>query len=207
MRKVIVFIATSADGYIARRDGSVDWLDRPRPPGDYGMGAFMRSVDTVVWGRKTYEMALGMRGAGGGFDRSVRNCVFSRRPLASPPAGVEFVTEPIAEFARRLRSEPGKDVWMMGGAGIIASFLDAGEIDEFIIHVVPVLIGEGIPLLAPRHRTVPLILKSTKRFPDGVVRLHYAVQRSEPDAPGRKDCRPPGKVQSGTRKSDRRIAP
>jgi dihydrofolate reductase len=177
MRKFIVYIATSADGYIARRDGGIDWLDRPRPRDHYGIGAFMRSIDTVVWGRKTYDMALGMGGSGGGFDRSVRNYVFSRHPPASPPTGVEFVTEPVAEFARRLRVAPGKSVWMMGGAGIIASFLDVGEIDEFIIHVIPVLIGEGIPLLAPRRRTVPLALKSTKRYSDGVVRLHYAEPR------------------------------
>jgi len=66
---------------------------------------------------------------------------------------------------------------MMGGAGIIGSFLDAGQIDEFIIHVIPVFIGEGIPLLAPRHRKVPLRLRSIRRFPDGVVRLHYDVLR------------------------------
>ena len=65
---------------------------------------------------------------------------------------------------------------MMGGAGIIASFLDEGEIDEFIIHVIPVLIGEGIPLIAPRHRTVPLKLIACTKFADGVVRLHYAVR-------------------------------
>jgi len=64
---------------------------------------------------------------------------------------------------------------MMGGAGLIASFLDAGEIDEFIIHVMPVLIGEGIPLVAPRHRSVSLTLRSSRRYSDGVVRLHYAV--------------------------------
>jgi dihydrofolate reductase len=66
---------------------------------------------------------------------------------------------------------------MMGGAGLIASFLDAGEIDEFIIHVIPVLIGEGIPLVQPKRRLVPLKMLSTRRFPDGVVRIHYRVMR------------------------------
>ena len=65
---------------------------------------------------------------------------------------------------------------MMGGAGIIASFLDAGEIDEFIIHVVPTFIGEGIPLIAPARRNVPLALVGSRKFPDGVVRLHYALR-------------------------------
>ncbi len=66
---------------------------------------------------------------------------------------------------------------MMGGGGIIASFLDEGEIDEFVIHVIPIFIGEGIPLVAPRHRDVPLKLLSLRRYPDGVVRLHYEVHR------------------------------
>ena len=68
---------------------------------------------------------------------------------------------------------------MMGGGGIIASFLDEGEIDEFIIHVIPTFIGEGIPLIAPSHRTVPLKLLSTKKYSDGVVRLHYAVEKAK----------------------------
>ena len=66
---------------------------------------------------------------------------------------------------------------MMGGGGLIASFLDEGEIDEFLIHVVPTFIGEGIPLIAPRHRTARLRLLSLHAFPDGVARLHYAVER------------------------------
>jgi dihydrofolate reductase len=179
-RKIIVYIATSADGFIARPDGSVDWLDRPRPKGNYGMGAFYRSIDTVLWGRKTCDMALEYqkRGVPGtAFDTRVKNFVFTRGsvPSAVPPA-VEFVNEPIKAFTNRLRGQKGKNIWMMGGAGIIASFLDEGQIDEFMIHVIPKFIGEGIPLVAPRHRDLHLKLLATKRFPDGVVRLHYAVR-------------------------------
>ncbi len=176
-RKIIVYIATSADGYIARPDGDVQWLHRPGLRGSYGMGAFMRSIDTILWGRRTYDQALGFGEgeAGGMFGGNVRNYVFTHRPPASPAAGVEFVSEPVSTFARRLRGAPGKDIWMMGGAAIIGAFLDEGQIDEFIIHVVPTLIGEGIPLIAPRHRMVPLKLHSTRRYRDGVVRLRYAV--------------------------------
>jgi dihydrofolate reductase len=176
-RKIIVYIATSADGYIARRDGSVDWLDRPRTAGDYGMAKFFRSIDTILWGRKTYDQSLAMAGKGGGFGPKVKNYVFSRRPHGSPSQGVEFVDERVRTFAKRLRDEAGKDIWMMGGAGLIASFLDEGQIDEFMIHVIPTFIGEGIPLIQPRHRLVPLELRSVRRYTDGVVRLHYAVIR------------------------------
>ena len=180
-RKIVVCIATSADGFIARPDGSVDWLDGPSPKGDYGMGAFYKSIDTILWGRKTCDMALAFQKkgvSGSAFDISVKNYVFTRSPLSPPaPAGVEFVNEPIKAFTTRLRKRKGKDIWMMGGAGIIASFLDEGEIDEFMIGVIPKFIGEGIPLIAPGRRTVPLKLISSTNFIDGVVKLHYAVRR------------------------------
>jgi dihydrofolate reductase len=177
MRKVVAYLATSADGYIARLEGSVDWLNRPRSPGNYGMPAFYRSIDTILWGRKTYEVALAFEKQGmtnTAFDQSVKNYVFSRKPPPSTPPAVEFVKKPISTFMRRLRAAPGKNVWMMGGAKLIGSFLDAKEIDEFMIHVIPIFIGEGIPLIAPRHRTVPLRLLSCRRYSDG-VRLHYSV--------------------------------
>jgi dihydrofolate reductase len=178
-RKIIVHIATSADGFIARTDGAVDWLERPSPEDNYGMGAFYESIDTILWGRKTCDTALEFQKkgvAGSEFDTRVKNYVFTRSlPDGAPPAGVEFVNEPVKGFATRLRGEEGKNIWMMGGAGIIASFLDAGEIDEFVIHVIPTFIGEGIPLMAPGRRTVTLELISCRNFPDGVVELHYAV--------------------------------
>jgi len=178
-RRIIVYIATSADGYIARADGSVDWLNRPRPRGNYGMDAFFRSIDTILWGRKTYEQALGFtRGKGLGFGPKVKHYVFTHRPPDSLPApNIEFVNQPVGAFATSLRAQPGKTIWMMGGAGVIGSFLDEDQIDEFSIHVIPTLIGEGIPLIEPRHRLVPLKLRSVRRFPDGVVHLNYEVKR------------------------------
>jgi dihydrofolate reductase len=175
-RKIIVYIAVSADGYIARPDGSVDWLDRPHPEGSYGMNDFFASIDTILWGRKTYDMAVNMPDAPS-FGPRVKNYVFSHHPDEKPMAGYEFVKEPIPEFAKELRARPGKNIWMMGGAGLIGSFLDEGEIDEFSIHVIPVLIGEGIPLIAPRHRNVQLELLSAPVFSDGVVHLNYRVKR------------------------------
>jgi len=174
-RKVIVHIATSADGYIARPDGDLEWLtSRPAPKGFYGMNTFMKSIDTTLLGRKTYEVSLRM---GATFDSKSRTIVFSRHaPPADLPSGVEFVNGAIDQFVSRLRAEPGKDIWLMGGGEIIASFLDEHAIDEFVISVVPVFIGDGIPLIARRHRHVPLDLHSTERFEDGLVQLRYRVQ-------------------------------
>lgn len=176
-RKIIVEVATSADGYIARPDGDVKWLDRPAPKGHYGMGAFMKTIDTILWGRKTYTKGIEMGMKSGGFGPKIKNYLFSRQPQGSLLKGFELVKEPIKPFAQRLRAQPGKDIWMMGGGEIIASFLDEGEIDEFRIAIIPVLIGEGIPLIKPQYRSIPLKLLSTNKFPDGVVRLHYRVEK------------------------------
>lgn len=175
-RKIIVNIATSADGYVARPDGNLDWLtDRPAPKGFYGLPEFERSTDAKILGRKTFDRSLEM---GARFGAGAVHYVFSRRPPpASVPAGVEFVTGSIAAFAERLRTQAGKNIWMMGGGEIIGSFLDEGAIDEFIITIVPVFIGEGIPLLPPRPRELGLRLLDVQKFPDGVVQLHYEVQR------------------------------
>jgi len=175
-RKIVVHIAASADGYIARRDGDLDWLTgRPAPKGFYGMAAFTRSVDAKILGRKTFDRS---RQLGAHFSERDRHYVFSQHPPPDPcPPGVEFVRESIRDFARRLRSGAGKNIWMMGGGELIASFLDEGAIDEFIVTIIPTFIGDGIPLIGRRQRHVCLRLRSVRRFSDGVVQLHYEVKK------------------------------
>src|SRR6185503_4123721 len=128
-RKIIVYIATSADGYIARADGNVDWLNRPRTAGDYGMSEFYKSIDTVLWGRKTYEPMLqkfaskkrtakrpaAKEAKPKSLPGKIKNYVFSHQRPENIPPGVEFVTSSIKEFAQNIRAEPGKSIWMMGG--------------------------------------------------------------------------------------------
>ena len=139
------------------------------------MAAFMKSVDTKLLGRKTYEASLRM---GAKFDsKKDRTIVFSRHaPPAGAPPGVEFVSGAIGPFVSRLREQPGKDIWLMGGGELIASFLDEQAIDEFVVTVAPVFIGDGIPLIARRHRNVSLDLQSVEKFDDGVVQLRYRLQ-------------------------------
>lgn len=173
-RKIIVHIAMSADGYIAREDGDIKWLNaRPAPAGFYGIEAFMQTIDTMVLGRMTYEASLRL---GAKFDSRQRTIVCSRQPRPKDvPSSVEFTDEPIDVLVNRLRNSQGQDIWLMGGGEIIASFLDVHGIDEFIISVVPIFIGDGIPLIARRHRQVPLLLESTEKFEDGLVQLRYTV--------------------------------
>ena len=174
-RKVIVHIATSADGYIAGPDGDLEWLtSRPKPKGFYGIGEFMKSIDTKLFGRKTYDAAMRM---GGTFDTTGRTFVFSHRARpGGAPGAVEFVSEPVSSFVSQLREQPGKDIWLMGGGELIASFLDAGAIDEIVLTVMPVFIGDGIPLIPRHHRHTLLDLQNVERFDDGVVQLHYGVR-------------------------------
>src|SRR5947209_13773423 len=107
-RKIIVYIATSADGYIARPDGSVDWLNRPMPKGGYGMTAFARSIDTILWGRKTYDFAAKMGGVGA--YGKVKHYAHSRQPPSNPLPGVQFVSGSIPEFVGKLQAAEGKNI-------------------------------------------------------------------------------------------------
>jgi dihydrofolate reductase len=171
-RKFIVHLAVSADGFIARKNGAFDFLDRPAPEGHYGMAKFLKSIDAIVWGRKTWDMNL-MMGNANAFGPKVRNHVFSRNPKSGP----EYVTESIADFARRERGEPGKNLWIMGGSEIVGAFLDAGAVDELLLVTIPVMIGEGIPLVQAKPATVELQLLAAKKYSDGAIRSHYRVIR------------------------------
>src|SRR5260370_15143757 len=128
-RKIIVNIATSADGYVARRDGNLDWLtDRPAPKGFYGLPEFERSTDAKILGRKTFDRSLQM---GARFSADAVHYVFSRQPPpASAPAGVNFVTESIGVFAERLRTLAGKKYWLMDRGVILIAFLDEVTTDD-----------------------------------------------------------------------------
>jgi dihydrofolate reductase len=143
------------------------------------MPAFLRSVDTIVMGRKTWESGQQL---GGAFIDGKKNIVLSRTlPAYAAPGGtVENISA--ADLAARIRAEKGKNVWLMGGAHVFGEFLSAGEIDQLIVHVVPVLIGTGITLLDPAARTTELKLRSTRKFEDGVVRLHYDLKGKGEDA-------------------------
>jgi dihydrofolate reductase len=167
-RKIVVHIATSADGYIARSDGSLDWLtERRAPKGFYGLPEFTRSVDAKILGRKT-DISRRM-----GEVRRRRQALrlFPSPPPEAAPAGVEFVTGSIRDFATRLRRGGGKNVWMMGGGEIIGSFLDEGAIDEFVVTVMPVFIGDGVPLIGSAIGRCLCGCARRSPFPTGPCRI------------------------------------
>ncbi|MGI8656841.1 MAG: dihydrofolate reductase family protein [Pyrinomonadaceae bacterium] len=171
MRKVKLFIADSLDGFIARPDGSVDWLFMDA---DYGMTAFHKSIDTILFGRKTYDVALGLGGAPS--YKGIKNCVFSRTLKNSADKNFEFVSGDIRSFIESLKQSKGKDIWLMGGGELIESFMNERLIDEFILTVHPIILGEGLPLFRGSHRQTDLKLLDCKTYDSGIVQVSYSLK-------------------------------
>jgi dihydrofolate reductase len=164
-----LYIAVSADGYIATPDGGVAWLD-PFQQHDFGYREFMETIGTVILGRKTYDQALGF----GDWPYPGKNAiVWTSRPLVSPPAGVEATSDLGARVAR-LRAEAEQDVCVVGGGQLIRALFDLQAIDELQLFTMPLLLGDGIPLFEKRPGgVVPLRLTELKQFPSGVAKLVY----------------------------------
>ncbi|HEY7530140.1 MAG TPA: dihydrofolate reductase family protein [Gemmatimonadota bacterium] len=165
-------VANSLDNYLARLDGAVDWL----LPGDEAaavMAGIWKTIDTVLMGRKTYEVAA-RSGMGGGF-QGVTSYVLSRT-LADPGGGVIVVRDDAAEFVRELKEQPGKDICLMCGGELARSLFEAGLIDEIGLNVHPVLLGSGIPLFHPMSRQIDLELRECRPFRNGCVYVTYRVK-------------------------------
>lgn len=175
-RRVVYSVAMSLDGYIAREDGGYDWI--PNEPG-IDWGAFMSRFDTVLMGRKTYEVTQGQGGGGGG-GHGPRTYVFSRTLKQADHPDVTIVAGDPAGVVAPLRRERGKDIWLMGGGALFRQMLDAGAVDVVEVGVVPVLLGGGIPLLPPGGSGVLLRLTTTEKpGKSGIVLLAYeTVQKS-----------------------------
>ena len=170
MRKIIASLAMSVDGFIARPNGDVDWLERPSPKGFYGMEDFFKTIDMMVMGRGTYEIGKKLGGPLFMFPTTV---ILSRSLARDAVPGAVIEKGTPNKLAESWRRQKGKDIWLMGGAQAFGQFLDAGVLDELHIALIPVLIGKGIPLLNPKRRTSELKLLSSEKFSDGVVMLKY----------------------------------
>jgi len=158
MRKVVLGLGISLDGYIARPDGAVDFLFMPK---DYSMGPFFATIDTALMGRKTYDVALKMGGGGFG-DSKMKNYVFSHSQPPGERGGVTFINESPKNFLEKLRKRPGKNIWLMGGGELARDFLKDDLVDKLYIGIVPVLIGEGLPLFPSGFPSANLPCSKTK---------------------------------------------
>jgi dihydrofolate reductase len=172
VRKVTFGGANSLDSFFARPDHAVDWLlwsdEAAAVTAD-----FWKRIDTVLMGRKTYEVAV-RQGQRGGYS-GVKNYVFSRT-LRESPDSVTIVRDDAVEFVRGLKRQDGKDICLMGGGELARPLFEAGLIDEIGFNIHPVLLGAGIPLFHPMSSQIDLELLDCRRFRNGCVYVLYRVK-------------------------------
>ncbi len=167
------YIAVSLDGYVATADGGVDWLDQF--DGDYGYSEFIASIDTIVIGRITFEQSLTF---GDWPYKGKRVIVQSSKPLDDLPPDTELWEGTTDELVAHLRERPSdKDVWLIGGPKSIDGFAELDAVDVYDVFVMPVLLGDGIPLFPRSTRYMSLKLTSSETYDNGVVRLVYEPVR------------------------------
>ena len=177
MPEVILYVASSLDGYIARPDGAVDWLDDlpeqgEGPAEDYGYGEFLAGVGVVMMGRATYEQLLS-------FDvdypyPGTEGFVFSRTRAGEQDENVQFVDgADIPGLVNRLKASSDKNIWLIGGGLLVQEFLKLDLIDRMEIFILPVILGEGIPLFPPPTPQIGLNLVAVRSHDNGMAQLTY----------------------------------
>jgi len=172
-RKVTFGVASSLDNFIARPDHAVDWLQWSDEVSAL-TSAFWKTVDTVVMGRKSYEVAAAL---GTTAYPGVKNCVFSRTMTEAPDARVEIVRGDAVEFMRALKAREGMGICVMGGGELARSLFEADLVDELGMNIHPVLLGSGIPLFHPMGRQIDLELIDSRVLKTGCVYVLYRVKR------------------------------
>jgi dihydrofolate reductase len=171
MRKIILYIASSLDGYIARKNGDVDWLFTDA---DYGYTEFLASVDATLMGHATYKQVLTF----GEFPyKDKLNYVFTRQLNLNNDENVEYVSGNIVAFTQNLKAQKGGNIWLIGGSQIINVLLRANLVDEIILSIHPIILGSGIPLFAEQEHSHSLELTNTMAYPSGLVQVNYRVKR------------------------------
>lgn len=170
MRKLKLFIASSLDGCIARPDGAIDWL--PTDGNDYGYQDFIRTIGTTLMGGKTYRDVLRF----GTFPYAqLENYVFTRNRKMKKAPNVKFVSDDICEFTRNLKKGSGSGIWLIGGSEIITELYNEQLIDEYVVTIIPIILGKGIPMFYGLEKQEKLKLTGSKSYASGVVQLSYEV--------------------------------
>ena len=170
--KVTLYIAMSLDGYIARENGSIDWLapyqDKDE---DFGHGKFMTDIDTIIMGNRTYQQIIKI----GTCNYENQECfVFSRSHPAGKNEFVTFVNDDVVTFINSLPNAESHHIWLVGGSKLIKSFLACDLIHTFTISMMPILLGDGIPLFQGGFAEKKLKLDKVHSYPNDIVQLQYS---------------------------------
>ncbi len=169
--KISVYIATSIDGYIARKDGSIDWLEHGHVGDeDYGFKTFISDIDALVLGRNTYEVVSALPE----WPYTGKRVIVLSHTLKAVRKEAELFSGKLTDLTSLLHSEGIKHVWVDGGV-TVSTFLEAGLVDHMTISVIPVVLGSGIPLFRTMHKEHTCQLLSTQSYPSGLVQLRYEV--------------------------------
>jgi dihydrofolate reductase len=170
-RKIILYIATSIDSMIADKDGDINWLSE-FSDSDYGYSEFFLSIDTILMGNKTYQQVLGF--APEFIYKNTECFVFTKNKELENDGNVEFIHSDFEQFINKLKNERSrKDIWLVGGGEINAIFLENNWIDEFRIFIMPLVLGNGVPLFSKMDKQIGLSLKETKKYKSGAIELKY----------------------------------
>lgn len=169
-RNLVLFIASSLDGYIATKEESLEWLFKVEGEGDNGFAEFYETVDTVIMGKRTYDWV--MKQDIKEFPYKNKECYVFTRAVVEDTENVRFVNDDVTDFVHKLKDKEGKNIWIVGGGELLYSFLQEKLVDEFIITVAPTIIGKGIPLFRVGDFQLDLSLKGVRKF-NQFVELHY----------------------------------
>jgi dihydrofolate reductase len=172
MRKIILGLAVTLDGFIEGPNGEYDWCFTDQ---DYGMTEFLNRIDAIFYGRKSYEMMAGMEAPGGENPwAGKKNYVFSNT-LKQTGKDFEVIGGDIEKHVKRIKAMSGKDIWLFGGASLTTSLLNVGLVDELWLSVHPILLGKGKPLFSGIDKRIKTRLLRTKPYETGLVSLSYEV--------------------------------
>lgn len=164
-----IYMALSLDGYIATPDGGVAWLDYFQGE-DFGYGDFIKNIDALIMGRKTYDQVLSF---GDWPYPEQHTYVLSSQAIENPPKDVEGSQEDALSLSNRLKGIYQKDIWIVGGAQMVHTFLQNNMIDEMELFIMPLLLGAGIPMFKSPFPLQAITLKTAHSYKNGVVKLHY----------------------------------
>jgi dihydrofolate reductase len=172
-RKLILYISMSLDGFIATQDDDLSWLSVVQKEGeDYGYTAFNETIDTYIVGRKTYEVVMKL--TGGVFPQAKQHtCYVLTRQARENENGVTFYDGDVEELILRLKSEEGKNIYCDGGGEVVKLLMDKDLIDEYIVSVIPVVLGDGKRLFHGGTPRIALNALPSKQYDTGLVQLHY----------------------------------
>ena len=174
MGNVILYIATSLDGFIARSDGDISWLDKYQGGiDDYGYGEFYKNVGASIMGANTYEKSLTLTG---GIDKQMPTYVITHRELQTmADANIALCSGNLSELVNKIQNKTKKDIWLVGGGQLTQSFLKENLLDRIILSTIPIILGEGISLFGNVKREIDFLLTNTKSYKSGIVQTHYRL--------------------------------